>query len=86
MASTSARKIKSAEKALEEFLKDYVNSGQLSADIAEVSASQRLQAVTKLLPYCFPKPKEEKATSSKTQHSGSESLALFFRRLTTESQ
>ena len=73
-------KNKSAEKALEDFLKDYVNSGQLDADLAELPPSQRRQTVTRLLPYCLPKAKESDKEKD-SAHTGDEALALFFARM-----
>ncbi|MDE6273039.1 MAG: hypothetical protein K2M31_08555 [Muribaculaceae bacterium] len=80
--STSGKR-KSAEKALEEFLIEYVNSGQLDADLAQLPASQRIQAVTRLLPYCLTKAKEpdEEQSASRT---GNESLAIFFSRINVQ--
>lgn len=78
MQSTGKRK--SAEKALEEFLMEYVNSGQLDADLAELPASQRIQAVTRLLPYCLTKAKDSEEVESGPK-TGNESLTLFFSRI-----
>lgn len=79
-SSRHQAKNKSAEKALEDFLKDYVNSGQLDADLAELPPSQRLQAVTRLLPYCLPKAKESDKEKDSVS-TGDEALSLFFARL-----
>ncbi len=78
MQATGKRK--SAEKALEEFLMEYVNSGQLDADLAELPASQRIQAVTRLLPYCLTKAKDADDDDAAPK-TGNESLTLFFSRI-----
>lgn len=82
MGSKSVKKRESAERALENFLKDYVNSGRMDMDLAELSASQRIQAVTRLLPYCLPKAKDlPKESGESAPLTGNETLALFFSRL-----
>lgn len=80
MATTKKRRGKDAEKALSDFLNDYINSGQLDSDLGSLTASQRIQAVTKLLPYCIVKQKEPK-NDADSLRTGVDSLALFFKRL-----
>ncbi len=69
-----------AEHALDDVIDKYFNSGRIDLDLYELNAEKRLQAVTRLLPYCLQKNKDSSAADT-TGATGLDSLTSFFTRM-----